>query len=112
MSITCLERPVATIVTVGGELNALESQHLKTFLVEAIAAGTSTFIIDLANVPFIDSSGLGALVSGLKQAKLAGGTLVLAALRDQARMIFEITMAFRIFDVFDTTDEALVALTP
>ena len=95
-----------TVVRLDGELNSLSGPKLKQHLHELFTSGTLRVIIDLSNVVFIDSMGLGALVSGLKNAKQNGGNLVLVGLCEQARTIFELTMAFRIFDLFPTMEEA------
>lgn len=106
MTITITPNAGATTIRLEGELNAVTSPSVKATLNELAGQGTSRIVVDLQGVPFIDSSGLGALVSGLKAAKLAGGSLALAGLQDQARAIFEITMAYRLFDVYATAAEA------
>ena len=57
-------------------------------------------VVDLTAVPFIDSSGLAALVSGLKATRQAGGTLKLAGLNEQARTVFRLTRLERVFELY------------
>lgn len=93
-----------------GELNAVTSAELKTRMQAAIAEGHRFLVVDLSHVPFIDSSGLGALVSGLKSVKLAGGELVLAGLQEKAATIFSITSAHRLFEIHPTAEAASSSL--
>jgi anti-sigma B factor antagonist len=62
---------------------------------------------DLGAVPFVDSSGLGALIGGLKAARLAGGDLRLARPAEQAAMILELTNLSRVLRAHATVEEAL-----
>ncbi|MBW4441263.1 MAG: STAS domain-containing protein [Plectolyngbya sp. WJT66-NPBG17] len=62
------------------------------------------WIVDLSRIEFIDSSGLVALVAGLKAATQSGTRLVLCGLRPSARLIFEITQLDRAFAIFDSYD--------
>ena len=64
-------------------------------------------VVDLAAVEFIDSSGLGLLIALLKWAGGRGGDVRIAGLRKTVRMIFEITRTYKVFEIFDTADEAL-----
>lgn len=97
------------IIELEGELNASSARTLKALIQELLEAGPAQVVVDLGRVSFIDSSGLGALVSALKRTRLAGGSLALAALREEARLIFELTMAYRIFDMYDSVEAAMAA---
>ena len=63
----------------------------------------------MAEVSFIDSSGLAALVSGLKAVRSAGGWLKLAAVSDQPRQVFKLTMLERVFEFYPSVQAALEA---
>jgi anti-sigma B factor antagonist len=95
-----------------GELNAVTSPALRAQLLERLNNGVSSLLVDLSAVPFIDSSGLSALVGGLKVAKLKGASLVLFGLQDQARQIFAITQADGLFDIVPSEQAALAFLSP
>jgi anti-sigma B factor antagonist len=71
------------------------------------AATVRDVVIDLAEAEFLDSAGLGALVALLKRVTERGGDLKLARMPRKVRMIFEITRAHRIFEIFETVEEAL-----
>ncbi len=70
---------------------------------------TSYFVMDLNQVDFIDSTGLGGLVACLKYASEAGGDLKIACLQPKPRMVFEITRAFKIFEVYDDVNVAIAS---
>jgi len=63
-------------------------------------------VVDLSGVDFLDSSGLGSLIALLKRVSERGGDMKIAGLQKKVRMVFEITRAFKVFDIFDNTDEA------
>ena len=99
------------IIRVFGELDTLTSPELREQIQQALAQRPPALLIDLAAVSFIDSSGLSALVAGLKAAKLQGGTMVLFGLQPQARMIFSITQADSLFEIAGSEAEAQALLT-
>ena len=87
-------------------LDAHNSDGLKTEMNRLFAEGSNELIVDLKEVRFIDSSGLGVLVSGFKNASARQGSLKLSGLQTQVRSMFELTRLHRVFDIFQTTDEA------
>lgn len=99
-----------TVMQPKGELNAVTSGSFKAELVTLSAEGSRRILVDLSGVSFIDSSGLGALLAGLKSAKLQGGELALAAIAEPARVIFAITMADKLFPIFPSVEEGLAFL--
>ena len=66
-------------------------------------------VLDCHGIDFMDSSGLGALIALLKRVSERGGDLKLACLPKKVRMVFEITRAYKIFQICDTVEEALGA---
>jgi anti-sigma B factor antagonist len=88
-------------------LDAHNSEELKAEMNRLFAAGSKELIVDLKDVRFIDSSGLGVLVSGFKNASTRQGSLKLASLQTQVKSMFELTRLHRVFDIFQTVDEAL-----
>jgi anti-sigma B factor antagonist len=100
----------ATIVRPHGRLNMVTAASLKEVVVSQIAAGATQFVVDLADVEFMDSSGLGALVSGLKSARQAGGDLRIASATAQVHMVLKLTNLDRVLTLHDSVDEALTAI--
>jgi anti-sigma B factor antagonist len=90
-------------------LDAKEAVDFKAKMVEYISSGHHTIILNLAEVRFIDSSGLGAIVSALK---LLGrdGDLVLCGVTDPVMNVFKLTRMDRVFPMFPSESDALDAL--
>jgi anti-anti-sigma factor len=94
------------LVHLGGRLDANTSPQVKAVLQRLVEEGFYKIIVDLRRVPFIDSSGLAALVSGLRLAREKGGTLALSGVQSQTQIIFRLTMLDRIFSIQPTPEEA------
>ena len=88
-------------------LDANNSEYLKAEMVRLFESGAHEMLIDLKEVRFIDSSGLGVLVSGFKNASTHQGSLKLCSLQSQVKSMFELTRLHRVFDIFTSVDEAL-----
>jgi anti-sigma B factor antagonist len=98
------------LVVASERVDAHNSDQLKEALRDIFAAGVGQVVVDLQQVRFMDSSGLGALVSGYKNAATHRGRLVLAGLQEQVASMFELTRLSRVFDIFPVTDDALANL--
>ncbi len=98
-------------VYVAGRLDASNAQMLKETLTQLIDGGTTRVVVDLAQVPFIDSAGLAALVSALKLARRAEGNVLLSRVQPQARTVFSLTMLDQIFSIHSDVEVALDSLT-
>ncbi len=92
----------AEIVTLSGTLDASVAPEVRDQLKRIVAEGRVRLVLDLANVNFIDSSGLSALVTAFKAARAAGGDVALANLTPAVRSIVELTRLHRIMDVYET----------
>ncbi len=88
-------------------LDANDSEELKVELRRLYESGVKDVVIDLKEIHFIDSSGLGLLVSGYKNASTQHGSLKLSNLQSQVKSMFELTRLHRVFDIFATVDDAL-----
>ncbi|MFO7983230.1 MAG: STAS domain-containing protein [Desulfuromonadales bacterium] len=88
-------------------LDAHNSGELKNRMLSLFEEGKVNIVINLGEVRFIDSSGLGALVSGYKNASARNGNLKLCSLQPQVKSMFELTRLHRVFEIFPTTDEAV-----
>ena len=95
------------LVQLNGRLDLLSAASVKKSIADAVAEGHPRLVIDLDKVSFIDSSGLGALISGLKSARVAGGDLRIAQADKQARYILEVSTLDRILHPYATVEEAL-----
>lgn len=93
-----------------GRLDLLTANEVRRWLAIAVADGSPRLIVDLGQVVFVDSTGLVALVGGLREARQAGGDLRLAGAPDQARDLFARTSLDRVFRLYRSIDDALVGL--
>ena len=100
---------VVLMVVKEERLDAHNSDHLKQELARLFEEGKTRIVLDLKEVRFIDSSGLGALVSGFKNASSRQAGLKLSSLQNQVKSMFELTRLQRVFDIYPTVDEAIEA---
>lgn len=84
-----------------------ESNQLRTKLKELLSAGKTRLVLDLAEVTYIDSAGLGTLVAGFTSAQNQGANLKLANLTKRFREQLNITKLVTVFDVYDSVEDAV-----
>ena len=106
ISVTPRDGETAT-VALSGRLDLLSAAAVKERLGKEVAAGHKKLVVDLGDVAFIDSSGLGALIGGLKAARQAGGDLRIARAGDQAKVVLQLTTLDRVLRPYATLEEAL-----
>jgi len=93
------------------ELDASNAGELKRDMAPILEAN-ARLVIDLTRLRFVDSSGLGAMLSCLRHVSAKGGDLKLCGLSRQVRAAFELVRMHRIFDIFPTREEAVRAFQP
>jgi anti-sigma B factor antagonist len=96
-----------TLIEVEGQLIVGNRQELKQKVLEELEGGARKFLIDFSNTGYIDSSGLGVLVSLSKKIREQGGELRLASLNEDLRTLFELTKLDTLFHIADDRAEAL-----
>ncbi len=99
--------PRRVLITCAGRLNAASAPALKARMHELVSHGHVELVCDLSAVSFLDSSGLAALVSGLKSTREAGGWIKLAGMNLQVRSIFTLTRLERVFELYPNVEAAL-----
>jgi anti-sigma B factor antagonist len=109
MTIDVVEADAVTVVAVTGDLDLLAADKVKRTLTNLIDRGRLALVVDLADVAYIDSSGLGALVTAMKHARSAGGDIKLCALQTEVRSIFEMTRLIKVMGVYPTRQDAVVS---
>lgn len=87
-------------------LDASNAKEFKSKVAALIAPGTK-LVFDLSSLKFVDSSGLGALLSCLRQLNASGGVLKLCAMVKPVRALFELVRMHRVFEIFNTEEEAV-----
>lgn len=94
------------VLQLEGKLNMVSAGPLRQQIAELVGEGHHRVAVDLGSVEFIDSSGLGALISGLKSARSAGGDLRIAAPNAQAALVLSLTGMQRMLPAYPDTDSA------
>ena len=103
------EPPGFTVIEVGGEIDVYTAPKLKERLVGLVESGTYELIVDMESVEFLDSTGLGVLVGGLKRARAHEGWIDLVCTQSRILRIFRITGLNRVFSIYGTVGEAVAA---
>jgi anti-sigma B factor antagonist len=89
----------------------LTLENVSPFLNAVRRENAPTIILDFADVPYMDSSGLGSLVSAYTSCQKAGRRVALTGVNQRVLKVFEITKTEPLFLMFDSVDDALEALT-
>ena len=97
------------VIGVDGQLIVGNRQDLKQKALDALEAGGRKFVVDFTRTGYIDSSGLGVLVSLSKKIREQGGELRLAGLNEDLQTLFELTKLDTLFSITKTPEEALAA---
>lgn len=97
------------IVTVDGQLVVTNRQEFKQAILDAVEQGVKLVVADFTASGYIDSSGLGALVSLSRRLREAGGDLRLVGLNDDLRTLFELTRLDALFPLYASRADALGA---
>ncbi len=107
MDITVVHHPFGVAeVTVGGRLNMVTAARMREAIEQAVDANHPNVAVDLSQVVFLDSSGLGALVAGLKAVRASGGDLRLVRPAEQAQLVLELTNMGSVLKSFDSVGAA------
>lgn len=107
MEITLREEAHVTILNLKGRLDLATGSALKEQIKKLFEKEITGVHLNLGGVEFINSSGLGTLVSIMKEARIRKGRLTLSNLASYVQEIFEITQLSHIFEIFATEEEAL-----
>ncbi len=94
------------IVRISGDIDAYHSPKLKEKMEELIKSDSKILILEFSEVPYIDSAGLGTLVSVLRETRNYQKELKIVGLRKNIKRIFEMTRLDNIFEIYDTIEEA------
>jgi anti-sigma B factor antagonist len=99
----------AAVIRPTGRLTMVVTPRLRELITDTVRAGRTRIVVDLAACEFVDSSGLGALVAGLKTARQAGGDLRIAHVGSQVATVLQLTNLDRVLRAHDSVDGALRA---
>lgn len=97
-----------TVVDVNGRITLGEgSSNLREGIRDLVAKGSKKILLNLADVTYIDSSGIGELVSGFTSVANAGGSLRLLNLTKRVKDLLQITKLYTVFEVYDEETTAI-----
>jgi anti-sigma B factor antagonist len=106
------ETPGSTVIAVGGEIDVYSAPRLREKLINLVESGNYHLIVDMEEVEFLDSTGLGVLVGGLKRVRAHDGWIDLVCTQGRILRIFRITGLSKVFNIFDTVSDATASHNP
>ena len=92
-----------------GEIDIYTAPRLRELLIDLVSTGNYQLIVNLDKVGFLDSTGLGVLVGGLKRVRAHDGSLDLVCTQERILKIFRITGLTKVFGIYQTVDQAIAA---
>jgi anti-sigma B factor antagonist len=95
-----------TVISVGGEIDVYTAPKLRESLVDLVNAGRYFLVVDVEKVDFLDSTGLGVLVGGLKRVRANDGNLRVVCTQERLLKIFRITGLTKVFSIHDSVADA------
>jgi len=98
------------VIVLEGEVDVYTAPKLKSRLIDLVDEGKYNIVIDLQKVEFMDSSGLGVLVGGLKRVKSHQGSISLVVTQENILKIFRITGLVKVFPIYASEEEAINSL--
>ncbi|NES80557.1 MAG: STAS domain-containing protein [Moorea sp. SIO2B7] len=101
---TAFASAVVKVVEPHGILDGTTAGQFKQEITNLVQSNVDIVLIDFTHVTFMDSSGLEALVLGLKTVRTAGGQLFICRINEQVRMLFELTSMDRVLEVFESRE--------
>jgi anti-sigma B factor antagonist len=110
MSLRTSREGDAVVIGIEGQLVAGNRQQLREAVLNEIEHGARSIVIDFADTGYVDSAGLGVLVSLSKRIREASASLRLVNLNEDLRTLFELTRLDTLFDLGDRTDGSAASL--
>ncbi|MDC0429373.1 STAS domain-containing protein [Phycisphaerales bacterium] len=109
MEIQVENRDGSVLVTPIGEVDLARSPSLRSRLAQVLGDSPARLVVDLSQVPYMDSSGVATLVEALQQSRARNCSLFLAGLQDRVRSVFEIARLDTVFTITPDVNSALEA---
>ena len=97
------------VIDVGGEIDIYTAPRLRELLIDLVSKNNYQLIVNLDKVEFLDSTGLGVLVGGLKRMRAHDGSLDLVCTQEPILKIFRITGLTKVFGIYRSVDQAIAA---
>ena len=97
------------VIDVQGEIDIYTAPRLRELLIDLVSKGSYQLVVNLDKVGFLDSTGLGVLVGGLRRVRAHDGSLDLVCTQQRILKIFRITGLTEVFGIYETVDQAIAA---
>jgi len=97
------------VIDVQGEIDIYTAPRLRELLINLVSQGDYQLVVNLDKVGFLDSTGLGVLVGGLRRVRAHNGSLDLVCTQQPILKIFRITGLTEVFGIYETVDQAIAA---
>ena len=97
------------VIDVQGEIDMYTAPRLRELLIDLVSQGSYQLVVNLDKVGFLDSTGLGVLVGGLRRVRAHDGSLDLVCTREPILKIFRVTGLTEVFGIYQTVDQAIAA---
>ena len=97
------------VIDVQGEIDMYTAPRLRDLLIDLVSKGSYQLVVNLDKVGFLDSTGLGVLVGGLKRVRAHDGSLHLVCTQRRILKIFRIAGLTEVFGIYETADQAIAA---
>ena len=97
------------VIDVQGEIDIYTAPRLRELLINLVSKGSYQLVVNLDKVGFLDSTGLGVLVGGLRRVRAHDGSLDLVCTQQRILKIFRITGLTEVFGIYETVDQAIAA---
>ena len=107
MELTRRDEDMVVVLSLSGRLDLANGNKLKDEIKAVLDSGKTAIHLCMKDLEFVNSSGLGAMVSIMKEIRLRRGRLTLSDMADYVREVFDITQLSHIFEIFPTEEEAL-----
>ena len=107
---TALDGTTIIVLTPSGRLDIRTAWQFRLELQQCISKLSPHVVINLSQVSFVDSSGLTALVAGMRDADKNQGSFRICEVHPESRLVFEVTMMDSVFEIYETEEKALETL--
>jgi len=110
VNIKVIKKDKVTVVMLEGRLDSTNSGELEKKMLSLLETGEKNFLVDFSALDYISSAGLRVMLMAAKKSKTAGGKVILAALTDNVKEVFDIAGFTSIFPIFANQEEAIQSI--
>src|SRR5947208_10948470 len=107
LDVEAIREKDVSVIALRGEIDVYTAPLLRQKIVDLVDAGSLNIVVDMEKVDFLDSTGLGVLVEGLKRVRTRNGNLSIVVTQDKILKIFDITGLNKAFPIHGSLEDAL-----